>query len=50
MKTGFLCPCGDELSGEDEDELVEVVRRHLAEKHPDRSYSREQILLFAEEV
>jgi hypothetical protein len=50
MKTGFQCPCGDELEGADEDELVEVVRAHLAEKHPDRDYSREQILLFADEL
>jgi len=49
MKTEFQCPCGDEMSAEDEDGLVTVVQQHLADKHPDRSYTREEILLYADE-
>jgi predicted small metal-binding protein len=41
------CPCGEIVEGEDEDELVEKVQAHLREAHPDRTYTREQILFFA---
>lgn len=43
------CPCGEEITGADEDELVERTRQHLSEAHPGRSYTREQILFFADE-
>ena len=37
--------CGQELSGETEDELVSVVQAHIAEAHPrGHDPSREQIL------
>ncbi|MFD4351289.1 DUF1059 domain-containing protein [Nocardia sp. NPDC058519] len=47
MKRYLSCPCGEFLSGADEDDLVAVARRHLAEQHPDHEYSREQILFMA---
>lgn len=43
------CPCGKDVSGETDDELVENVEKHIAEDHPDMAgtYSREQILEMA---
>ena len=43
------CPCGLELTGGTEDELVDTANRHLAETHPKLagSYSREDILSLA---
>lgn len=40
------CPCGETVTGETEDELVEAVFAHLLERHPDRAgdYEREHIL------
>ena len=47
MKTKLQCPCGELIEGRDEDDLVEKVQQHLAEKHPDHQYSREEILFLA---
>ena len=47
MKRHLTCPCGEYLTGADEDELVETARRHLAEQHPGHDYDREQILFMA---
>jgi hypothetical protein len=43
------CPCGDSLTGDTEDDLVETSFAHLREKHPDMadSYEREHILFMA---
>jgi hypothetical protein len=43
------CPCGMALSGDSEDDIVEVAFAHLGEKHPDMadSYEREHILFMA---
>ena len=43
------CPCGTEVSGKDDDELVANVEAHIDEDHPDLrgKYSREQILEMA---
>jgi hypothetical protein len=40
------CPCGTDVQGESDDQLVENVEAHIASDHPDMvgSYSREQIL------
>lgn len=43
----LTCPCGEHLEGKDEDELVEIVQEHLRQAHPDRTYTREQILFLA---
>jgi hypothetical protein len=45
------CPCGQDVEGETEDELVESVEAHIAADHPDLvgAYSREQILGMAHE-
>ncbi|MBX6390734.1 MAG: DUF1059 domain-containing protein [Frankia sp.] len=47
MKTTLDCPCGTRIIGVDEDDLVEKAQAHLAEKHPDLEYSREEILFVA---
>ena len=41
------CPCDVTIRGADDDELVEKVQAHLAEVHPGREYSREEILFMA---
>ena len=45
------CPCGVDVSGESEDELVTAVEAHVQEDHPDMvdSMTREQILEMAHE-
>jgi hypothetical protein len=47
LKTHLSCPCGESIHGTDEDDLVAKVKAHLAEKHPDRDYTREEILFLA---
>ncbi|MCX0273716.1 DUF1059 domain-containing protein [Nocardia fusca] len=47
MKTRLNCPCGEHLTGATEDELVDVVRKHLTENHPGHDYSRDEILFIA---
>jgi hypothetical protein len=47
MKTMLDCPCGERIVGVDEDDLVAKVQAHLAEAHPGREYTREQILFMA---
>jgi predicted small metal-binding protein len=46
------CPCGETVSGENEDELVANVEAHVQDKHPDLvgTMSREQILGMAQEA
>ena len=46
-KTLMNCPCGERIHGKDEDELVALTQAHLAAEHPDREYTREQILFLA---
>jgi hypothetical protein len=43
------CACGERITGNDEDDLVEKVQAHLAEAHPDKvgEYTRDQILTLA---
>lgn len=43
------CPCGTSLTGDTEDDIVDVSFAHLAEVHPDMSdaYEREHILFMA---
>jgi hypothetical protein len=41
------CPCGTQLVAESDDELVELAQAHLAEAHPGREYSRDEILFMA---
>lgn len=47
MRAHLICPCGEFIIGTDEDDLVVKTRAHLAERHPDRGYSREEILALA---
>lgn len=43
------CPCGVDVEGESDDQLVENVQAHIAADHPEQvgKYSREQILEMA---
>lgn len=43
------CPCGVDVSGESDDELVEAVEAHVASDHPEQvgQHSRESILEMA---
>ncbi len=45
------CPCGTDVSGESEDELVTNVEQHVQERHPEMAgkQSREEILAMAHE-
>jgi len=47
MEMYLNCPCGEVVEGLDEDDLVESAQAHLREAHPDRTYTREQILFMA---
>jgi predicted small metal-binding protein len=49
MKTTLQCPCGETITAETEDELVEKAQEHLREKHPELAdhYTREHILFMA---
>ena len=46
-KTHLNCPCGEAITGTDEDDLVEKAQAHLSEKHPGREYDRDAILFMA---
>ncbi len=48
-KTNLHCPCGEHITGRDEDGLVEKALEHLREVHPELAdtYSREEILFVA---
>ena len=45
------CPCGKNVEGETDDQLVGNVEQHIESDHPDMigKYSREQILEMAHE-
>lgn len=45
------CPCGTDVSGETDDEIVANVEQHVQESHPDKvgSMGREEILEMAHE-
>jgi hypothetical protein len=45
------CPCGTDVEGETDDQLVENVEQHIESDHPDMvgKYAREQILEMANE-
>jgi predicted small metal-binding protein len=40
------CPCGETLTADSEDEIVETTFAHLRERHPEMAdkYDREQVL------
>jgi hypothetical protein len=43
------CPCGVDVSGDTDDELVQNVQSHIEKDHPELAgqYSREQIMAMA---
>ena len=53
-ETQFLleCPCGAELYGDTEDEIVERAFAHLRERHPDMAdtYERHHVLFLSRRV
>jgi hypothetical protein len=46
------CPCGTTLTGDTEDDIVDVSFAHLRENHPDMAddYERDHILFMARRV
>ena len=46
------CPCGQEITGQTDEEFVAAVNEHLATAHPEMAgkYTAEQILSRAQEV
>jgi hypothetical protein len=46
------CPCGERLTGDTEDKLVETVFAHLRARHPERAdeYKREHVLIMAQRL
>jgi hypothetical protein len=42
----MICPCGEPLGGDTDEEFVDYVKKHLATAHPELSgkYGDEQIL------
>jgi predicted small metal-binding protein len=47
LKTRLGCPCGEQIVGKDEDDLVEKTQKHRAENHPGHDSSRDEILFLA---
>lgn len=47
MKKNITCPCGEQIVGQDEDDLVTRTQQHLKENHPGHDYSRDEILFMA---
>ena len=47
VKTRLICPCGTQVDGQDEDDLVARTQEHLAAEHPGREYDRDMILFMA---
>ena len=41
------CPCGETLTGDTEDDIVDVSLAHLRAEHPQMEYEREHILFMA---
>ena len=46
----LACPCGQVLTGDTEDEIVDTSLAHLREKHPDMEYEREHVLFMAQRL
>jgi len=46
MAYNMRCPCGESITAPD-DTFVATVQAHLAEEHPGREYSENEILMFA---
>jgi len=46
------CPCGTRMTGDTEDDIVDVSFAHLRERHPDMAddYERAHILFMARKV
>jgi hypothetical protein len=47
MKKNITCPCGERITGENEDDLVTKTQKHLKDNHPGHDYSRDEILFMA---
>jgi hypothetical protein len=52
MAKEINCPCGQTVTGDNDDQLVANVEGHILEKHPDMvgTKSREDILAMAHEA
>ena len=52
MAKEINCPCGENVRGDDDDQLVANVEEHIQDKHPEMvgTKSREEILAMAHEA
>jgi predicted small metal-binding protein len=52
MAKEINCPCGETVSGSDDDELVTNAESHMRDKHPEMvgNTSRDEILAMAHEA
>jgi predicted small metal-binding protein len=52
MAKEINCPCGETVTGEDDDQLVASTEEHIREKHPEMvgTKSREEIIAMAHEA
>lgn len=46
-KIHLMCPCGEYLEADTEDELVQATNDHLTDMHPTLTYTRDEILMLA---
>ncbi len=48
----MTCPCGEQLTGETDEQFVANVQQHLSSAHPEMAgaYTDEQILSRAQEI
>ncbi|MFB7878781.1 MULTISPECIES: DUF1059 domain-containing protein [unclassified Nocardia] len=47
MKTRLNCPCGEQIRGTDEENLIALTQEHLAANHPGHDYTPDEILFIA---
>jgi predicted small metal-binding protein len=52
MAKEINCPCGESVTGENDDQLVANTEEHIREKHPEMvgTKSREEILAMAHDA
>ena len=46
----MTCPCGQEIRGETDEELVTLVKKHGKEVHSQEDLTREDILAMAQPI
>jgi len=44
MKRRLVCPCGHPMQAANDEDLYKIVRDHVDEQHPERNFSRDDIM------